>query len=108
MNRILRGISLAVLALPIALPIHAAGVNQTLPARVEQALKANKINSDALSVVMLPLTGDAAPTYVNADVSVNPASTMKLVTTYAALELLGPNPMENRVLFRWSASGRRA
>ena len=46
---------LAVLALPIALPIHAAGVNQTLPARVEQALKANKINNDALSVVMLRL-----------------------------------------------------
>ena len=91
MNRILRGISLAVLAFPIALPIHAAGVNQTLPARVEQALKANKINNDALSVVMLPLTGNAAPTIVNADVSVNPASTMKLVTTYAALELLGPN-----------------
>ena len=66
-------------------------MNQTLPARVEQALKANKINNDALSVVMLPLTGNAAPTIVNADVSVNPASTMKLVTTYAALELLGPN-----------------
>src|SRR5690554_7440696 len=29
--------------------------------------------------------------FVNADQPVNPASTMKLVTTYAALELLGPN-----------------
>src|SRR5690606_23239193 len=46
---------------------------------------------DALSVVMLPLNAKGAPTFVNADVSVNPASTMKLVTTYAALELLGPN-----------------
>ncbi|MCQ4290492.1 D-alanyl-D-alanine carboxypeptidase/D-alanyl-D-alanine-endopeptidase [Pseudomonas stutzeri] len=91
MNSILRGITLAVLTLPLTLPAQAVGVNQTLPPRVEQALKANKISSDALSVVMLPLTGDAAPTFVNADVSVNPASTMKLVTTYAALELLGPN-----------------
>lgn len=91
MSSILRGITLAIFALPLTLPAQAAGVNQTLPPRVEQALKANKISSDALSVVMLPLTGDAAPTFVNADVSVNPASTMKLVTTYAALELLGPN-----------------
>ena len=39
---------------------------------------------------MLPLNGPGQATFVNADVSVNPASTMKLVTTYAALELLGP------------------
>ena len=39
---------------------------------------------------MLPMSGTDIPTIVNADVSVNPASTMKLVTTYAALELLGP------------------
>ncbi len=39
---------------------------------------------------MLPLDGPGTPTVFNADVSVNPASTMKLVTTYAALELLGP------------------
>ncbi|KHL71520.1 D-alanyl-D-alanine carboxypeptidase, partial [Pseudomonas putida] len=44
----------------------------------------------ALSLVMLPLNGPGTPTVFNADVSVNPASTMKLVTTYAALELLGP------------------
>ncbi len=101
--------ALAALALPLSTAVTAASVNQTLPARVEQALKANKIGSDALSVVMLPLNGNGTPTIVNADVSVNPASTMKLVTTYAALELLGPNhqwktefyadgPLENGVL----------
>jgi len=58
MSSILRGITLAIFALPLTLPAQAAGVNQTLPPRVEQALKANKISSDALSVVMLPLTGD--------------------------------------------------
>lgn len=79
------------LALPLAFPAAAATVNQALPPRVAEALKANKIESSALSLVMLPLNGDGAPTFVNADVSVNPASTMKLVTTYAALELLGPN-----------------
>ncbi len=39
---------------------------------------------------MLPLNGPGTPTVFNADVSVNPASTMKLITTYAALEMLGP------------------
>ncbi len=86
-NRILGGLAIAALAFPVV----AETVVQTLPSRVAQALKANKIESSALSVVMLPLNGNASPTFFNADVSVNPASTMKLVTTYAALELLGPN-----------------
>ncbi len=86
-----RCLAVAGLSLPLALPVLAETVNQTLPPRVAQALKANKIDSSALSIVMLPLNGGGAPTFINADVSVNPASTMKLVTTYAALELLGPN-----------------
>lgn len=84
-------VAIATLTLPLAFSTFAETVNQTLPPRVAQALKANKIESSALSVVMLPLNSSASPTFVNADVSVNPASTMKLVTTYAALELLGPN-----------------
>jgi len=47
MSSILRGITLAIFALPLTLPAQAAGVNQTLPPRVEQALKANKISSPA-------------------------------------------------------------
>ncbi|MFC3607077.1 D-alanyl-D-alanine carboxypeptidase/D-alanyl-D-alanine endopeptidase [Stutzerimonas tarimensis] len=84
---VLRGLAFATLALPA----YAERIDATLPAGVEQALKSNKLGADTLSVVMLPLNGEGAATLVNADVSVNPASTMKLVTTYAALELLGPN-----------------
>lgn len=86
--RPLRLLGLAGLLLPAALPlpVHAG----TLPPRVEQALKAHKLNSDALSLALIPLNGPGTPSYLNADVAVNPASTMKLVTTYAALELLGP------------------
>src|SRR5690606_13298161 len=51
---------------------------------------ASKLDNDALSLVALPLNGPGTGIVYNADVSVNPASTMKLVTTYAALELLGP------------------
>lgn len=90
-GRFLGRVAAAALTLPLAFPVYAEAINKTLPPRVAQALKANKIESSALSVVMLPLNTNATPTYVNSDVSVNPASTMKLVTTYAALELLGPN-----------------
>lgn len=90
MIKTLRPFILASLLLPLALPSQAAAVNTTLPAKVQQALKANKLQDTALSLVMLPLDGPGTPTVFNADVSVNPASTMKLVTTYAALELLGP------------------
>jgi len=65
---------------------------QNLPsANIDKALKANKINNEALSAVTIPLSGAGKSAYMNADVLINPASTMKLVTTYAALELLGPN-----------------
>ena len=90
MIKTLRPLVLAGLLLPFALPSQAAAVNTSLPPKVQQALKANKLQDTALSLVMLPLDGPGAATVFNADVSVNPASTMKLVTTYAALELLGP------------------
>ena len=85
----LRHLLIASLLLPLALPLHAAD-NSRLPSRVEKALKANKINPRALSVMTVPLTGPGTRTVINADISVNPASAMKLVTTYSALELLGP------------------
>ena len=90
MIKTLRPLLFAGLLLPIALPSQAAAVNTSLPPKVQQALKTNKLQDNALSLVMLPLDGPGTPTIFNADVSVNPASTMKLVTTYAALELLGP------------------
>ncbi len=90
MLKSIRTLAFATLILPCALPASAAQVNTNLPAKVQKALTANKISANSLSLVTLPLTGPGAQTLVNADVSVNPASTMKLITTYAALELLGP------------------
>lgn len=93
MIKSLRPLLLASLLLPLALPVttHAATINTALSPNVQKALKASKLQNDALSLVMIPLNGPGTPTLYNADVSVNPASTMKLVTTYAALEMLGPN-----------------
>jgi D-alanyl-D-alanine carboxypeptidase/D-alanyl-D-alanine-endopeptidase (penicillin-binding protein 4) len=90
MIKSLRPLLFASLFLPLALPVNAAPLNTALPPKVQQALKASKLENNALSLVMIPLNGPGSPTVFNADVSVNPASTMKLVTTYAALEMLGP------------------
>jgi D-alanyl-D-alanine carboxypeptidase/D-alanyl-D-alanine-endopeptidase (penicillin-binding protein 4) len=93
MIKSLRPLLLASLLLPLALPAStsAATINTALSPNVQKALKASKLQGNALSLVMVPLNGPGTPTLYNADVSVNPASTMKLVTTYAALEMLGPN-----------------
>ncbi|WP_248796974.1 D-alanyl-D-alanine carboxypeptidase/D-alanyl-D-alanine-endopeptidase [Pseudomonas sp. MWU13-2105] len=91
MIKSLRPLLLAGLFLPLAFPSQAAPANNSLSPKVQQALRASKLQNDALSLVMLPLDGPGTPTVVNGDVSVNPASTMKLITTYAALEMLGPN-----------------
>jgi D-alanyl-D-alanine carboxypeptidase/D-alanyl-D-alanine-endopeptidase (penicillin-binding protein 4) len=89
-NRALRQLALASLLFPLTLSASAAASNTVLPLKIQQALKAAKIDNSALSLVILPLNGPGVATIVNADVAVNPASTMKLITTYAALELLGP------------------
>ena len=61
-----------------------------LPPNVLKALKTAQIPAANVSVVVQPV--DAATPLVahNAAQSMNPASVMKLVTTYAALDLLGP------------------
>lgn len=89
MIKSLRTLLLASVLLPLTLPAFAATSN-VLPAKVQKAMKANKLGSNSLSLVAIPLNGPGTSIVYNADVSVNPASTMKLVTTYAALELLGP------------------
>ena len=68
---------------------------QTLPPEVEAALARAKVPREALSAIVVdaapPANGKAAPLLsYRANASVNPASVMKLVTTYAGLELLGP------------------
>jgi serine-type D-Ala-D-Ala carboxypeptidase/endopeptidase (penicillin-binding protein 4) len=61
-----------------------------LPSQVSAALANARIPAEAFSLAVIPLEGQGMAQFVNADRVLNPASTMKLVTTYAALELLGP------------------
>lgn len=61
-----------------------------LPAPVAQALKAAEIPRSAVAVVVQAVDSRRPQWAMNADKAMNPASTMKLLTTFAALDLLGP------------------
>ncbi len=61
------------------------------PAAVEAAWGTSKLPREALSVVVVPVGSSKVRWSYRADESVNPASVMKLVTTAAALDLLGPS-----------------
>lgn len=63
----------------------------TLPPPVLAALQRAGVPPSALSAVVAPLDGGPVRLSHRAEVPVNPASVMKLVTTYAAVDLLGPD-----------------
>lgn len=75
----------AVVWLLIALPGHAE-----LPAPVAQALRGSGVPQDAVAVFVQRVDQGKPVLAHRADQPMNPASTMKLLTTYAGLELLGP------------------
>ncbi len=65
----------------------AAGV---IPAPVAHTLAAERLASRAASFVVLDVDSGRVVASLNADIPRSPASTMKLVTTFASLDLLGP------------------
>ena len=77
------------LALALAGPASAQGI----PPEVESALGRAKVPRDAVVLLVFDAGRDASASprlSHRANVAVNPASVMKLVTTFAALDLLGP------------------
>ncbi len=61
-----------------------------LPDAVEAALRVANVPLSAIGVTVVPLSGPGLTLTANENQPMNPASTMKLVTTLAGLELLGP------------------
>jgi D-alanyl-D-alanine carboxypeptidase/D-alanyl-D-alanine-endopeptidase (penicillin-binding protein 4) len=61
-----------------------------LPREVAQALRAAGIPQSSVGAVVQELSAGRPLLAVNASEALNPASVMKIITTYAALELLGP------------------
>lgn len=82
-------LTLLALMAPAAHSVAAPG----LPPEVDAALARAKVPRDAISVLVVDADGGAntaARLSHRATASMNPASVMKLVTTVAALDLLGP------------------
>ena len=84
LSRIFKGFLLA-----LSLACGPAGAAD-LPPAVLKALGAVGIPQSSVGAVVQEVGATRPSLAVNAGATLNPASTMKLVTTYAALELLGP------------------
>lgn len=82
---------LAGLALLASHLVHA----QSLPPTVERLVALRNIDRDGLAVLVAPAAGGDPVVAFNVDRPLNPASTIKLVTTWAALRELGP-------AYRWN------
>ncbi|MBX3716397.1 MAG: D-alanyl-D-alanine carboxypeptidase/D-alanyl-D-alanine-endopeptidase [Burkholderiales bacterium] len=77
-------------ALLAALALVPALAAAQLPAPVREALAKAGVPESAVGVVVEPVAGGRRLVSHNADRALNPASAIKLVTTFAALDLLGP------------------
>jgi D-alanyl-D-alanine carboxypeptidase/D-alanyl-D-alanine-endopeptidase (penicillin-binding protein 4) len=65
---------------------------QDIPPEVEAALSRAKVPRDAVAFLVVDAQGQGGARLAHrSDAAMNPASVMKLVTTYAALDLLGPS-----------------
>src|SRR5207253_4662107 len=73
-------------ALLIWRPAEAAGI----PQPVARALAQAHVPEDAVGIVVEPVEGDAPLVAHRAREAMAPASVMKLFTSFAALEILGP------------------
>jgi D-alanyl-D-alanine carboxypeptidase/D-alanyl-D-alanine-endopeptidase (penicillin-binding protein 4) len=83
-----RALALALLAVLLGgLPLARAA---DLPSAVSEALQQAGIPANAVGMVVQAVDGGPPLLSHNAQQAMNPASAMKLVTTYAALDMLGP------------------
>ena len=67
-----------------------AAASDALPRSVVQQLKNAGIPTGSVAIVVQEAGSKRASLQHNADAAMNPASVMKLVTTYAGLDILGP------------------
>ncbi|WP_090204280.1 D-alanyl-D-alanine carboxypeptidase/D-alanyl-D-alanine-endopeptidase [Ectothiorhodospira magna] len=78
------------IALCLVMVTTVSAVAQPLPPQVQQLLTQYRIPPEGISVLVQPVTGGTPLLAHGADVPRNPASAIKLVTTFAALDILGP------------------
>jgi D-alanyl-D-alanine carboxypeptidase/D-alanyl-D-alanine-endopeptidase (penicillin-binding protein 4) len=78
---------------PSPLPLGGRG-DESVPQAVKSALAAAGIADEGSAIAVVPLDGGALQIAHHDEVAFSPASTMKLLTTFAALSELGPS-------YRW-------
>ncbi len=76
------------------LPHVVAQAQEFIPPSVKLVLQEADVPTTSISLLVLPLGSNEAKLAVRENMAMSPASTMKLVTTFIALEELGPT-------FRW-------
>lgn len=79
-------ICLVIQTFSFAIPLYA----HDLPAAIKRQVQRLAIPDSALGVYVHEIGAPRPLIEVNADTAMNPASVMKLLTTYAGLEILGP------------------
>ena len=84
-------VSRAIASLLLVAALGPALARERLPAAVEQALQRAQVPPEALVVVVQDATRGTQSLAWQPRLAVNPASVVKLATTYAALDLLGPS-----------------
>ena len=87
--KIIRTALLVLTALIWLIPMSLASA-EDLPLSVREALRQARIPLSSIGVVVREINSPAPIIQINPNQAMNPASTMKLLTTYSALELLGP------------------
>lgn len=89
-------ITSALVAVPVTASAQAAAEEPMLwGTQVRGIAEESLDDANGLSVAAVPLDGPGIEQFINADTIMSPGSIMKLLTTYAALEILGPN-------YRWT------
>ena len=88
-NRLNKFISV-VICLAILFYSNTIIANNQLPAAVSNALNKHKLPHKSISIYIKEVTADTPVVSYNTGIPRNPASVMKVVTTLAGLELLGP------------------
>ncbi len=78
------------LALLLGLSLALSASAASLPKAVRTALKSAEIPTSAVSVIVEKTGSRSSYISLHGQQAMNPASTMKLLTTYAALDMLGP------------------
>ena len=86
----MKGVRFLTAALWLGVWSGAGAQTTALPAEVLRSLQSAGVSPTNVAVVVQDGAGGTSRLRVNADQAMNPASVMKMVTTYAALGMLGP------------------